>query len=251
MNTAPVLHVSTARQQCGSCPIRARAICAYCVDEELKVLDSLKSYRTYEVGQVIAHAGDPLTHIGSVVSGVATLSETLEDGRRQMVGMLLPSDYVGRPGRPSSQFDITATTEVLVCQFSKKPFEELITRFPSIGRRLLDMTLDELDAARHWMLLLGRMTAREKIARLFVVLAEREITLSRQEMSDSVTFDLPLTREAMSDYLGLTIETVSRQIGALKRDGIIKLDGQRRVAVPCLDDLRGESGEALAPGHLL
>jgi len=88
----------------------------------------------------------------------------MEDGRRQMVGLLLPSDFVGRPGRQTAPFDVVAATEVVLCRFQKTPFESLLTTTPSVGARLLEMTLDELDSAREWMLLLGRKTAREKIA---------------------------------------------------------------------------------------
>ena len=114
---------------------------------------------------------------------------------------------------------MTATTDLVMCCFRKKPFEELMLRTPHIGQRLLEMTLDELDAAREWMLLLGRKTAREKIASLVAIIARRDASLpAEQAKSGSLTFDLPLTREAMADYLGLTLETVSRQISALKRD---------------------------------
>ena len=81
---------------------------------------------------------------------------------------------------------------------------------PKISQRLLEMTLDELDAAREWMLLLGRKTAREKIASLLAIIARRDVSLNPRS-AGPIVFDLPLTREEMADYLGLTLETVSRQ----------------------------------------
>jgi CRP/FNR family transcriptional regulator, anaerobic regulatory protein len=153
-------------------------------------------------------------------------------GARQMVGLLLPSDFVGRPGRETAAYDVTATTDLLMCCFRKKPFEDLMRATPHIGQRLLEMTLDELDAAREWMLLLGRKTAREKIASLIAIIARRDASLHLRRVRSGLTFDLPLTREAMADYLGLTLETVSRQISALKRDGVIELEGKRHVTCP-------------------
>ena len=91
------------------------------------------------------------------------------------------------------------------------------------------MALDELDAARDWMLLLGRKTAREKIASFMLMVAKR--TKLPEDSGDAGRIELPLTREAMADYLGLTLETVSRQVSSLKRDGIIRLDGKRGVDI--------------------
>ncbi len=181
--------------------------------------------------------------VASVVTGVATLTQVMEDGRTQTVGLLFPSDFVGRPGRDAAPYNVIATTDVMMCCFRKKPFEELMARTPHIGQRLLEMTLDELDAAREWMLLLGRKTAREKIASLLAIVARRDASLQGQVRQRQVTFDLPLTREAMADYLGLTLETVSRQISALKREGIIELAGKRTVNVPDLDRLIEEAAD--------
>lgn len=227
---------------CSDCPIRHRAVCARCEPDELKLLEEVKYYRSFEAGQTVVWSGDKMDFVASVVSGVATLTQTMEDGRRQMVGLLLPSDFVGRPGRHGSPYDVTAVSDLVMCCFRKRPFEQMMETTPHIAQRLLEMTLDELDAAREWMLVLGRKTAREKIASLLSIIARRDPVFSHSNQR-SVTFNLPLTREAMADYLGLTLETVSRQISALKRDGIIQLEGKRRVHVPDLDLLLEEAGD--------
>ena len=188
--------------------------------------------------------------VGSVVRGVASLTQAMEDGRTQMVGLLLPSDFVGRPGRDSAAYDVVATTDLVMCCFRKKPLEDMMVRTPHIAQRLLEMTLDELDAAREWMLVLGRKTAREKIASLLSIIARRDATLNLAGVEGPLEFDLPLTREAMADYLGLTLETVSRQVNALKRDGVIDLVGKRHVIVPDFDRLSEEAGDDSDGGML-
>lgn len=213
-------------------------------------MEQMKSYKTYEAGQTIVWAGDHLQFLGSVVSGVAALSQTMEDGRRQMVGLLLPSDFVGRPGRDIAPFDVIAATDVTVCRFSRGPFERLLANTPSVSARLLEMTLDELDAAREWMLLLGRKTAREKIASLLAIIARRDASMHLSTAAGRVQFELPLSREAMADYLGLTLETVSRQISALKREGFIELEGKRRVTIPDFAHLLNETGDDTDGGIL-
>ncbi|MCK0139534.1 transcriptional regulator FnrL [Aliiroseovarius sp. F47248L] len=230
-------------RDCGSCPIRHRAVCARCEPDELEQLDAIKYYRTFEAGQPVIWSGDPMEFVSSVVSGIATLSQTMEDGRTQMVGLLLPSDFIGRPGRDAAPFDVVAITDLTLCCFRKKPFEDMMEKTPAIGKRLLQMTLDELDSAREWMLVLGRKNAREKIASLLTILARRDASLHMKLPRDGMSFELPLTRESMADYLGLTLETVSRQVSALKKSGVIELQGKRRVNIPDLEALIAETGD--------
>ncbi|WP_415183435.1 transcriptional regulator FnrL [Phaeovulum sp.] len=239
----PLANSQQNPQECGDCPIRHRAVCARCETDEMESLEFMKYYRSFEAGQTVIWSGDKMDFVASVVSGIATLTQTLEDGRTQMVGLLLPSDFVGRPGRSTAAYNVTATTDIVMCCFRKKPFEEMMLRTPHIAQRLLEMTLDELDAAREWMLLLGRKTAREKIASLLSIVARRDASVNLRLPQGRMSFDLPLTRDAMADYLGLTLETVSRQMSALKRDGIIELEGKRRVNVPDMDRLMGEAGD--------
>lgn len=249
MNTA-IKDSAFNLRDCGTCPIRHRAVCSRCEPDELEQLDNIKYYRSYEAGQPVLWAGDHMEFVASVVSGIATLSQTMEDGRTQMVGLLLPSDFIGRPGRDLAPFDVVAVSDLTVCCFRKKPFEELMSSTPSIGTRLLQMTLDELDSAREWMLVLGRKTAREKIASLLAILARRDASLSKVSPASGMSIDLPLTREAMADYLGLTLETVSRQISALKKAGIIVLEGKRHVIIPDIEALLAETGDDVDGGPL-
>ncbi|MCH2065709.1 transcriptional regulator FnrL [Shimia sp.] len=228
---------------CDSCPIKHRAVCARCDADELETLEGIKYYRSFEAGQTVIWSGDRMEFVGSVVSGIASLTQTMEDGRTQMVGLLLPSDFVGRPGRETASYDVVATTDLVMCCFRRKPFESMMAETPHVAQRLLEMTLDELDAAREWMLVLGRKTAREKIASLLCIIGRRDASLKLEGVGGKIVFDLPLTREAMADYLGLTLETVSRQMSALKRDGVIELEGKRHVTVPSFERLLDEAGD--------
>ncbi|SEK78464.1 transcriptional regulator FnrL [Pacificibacter marinus] len=230
-------------KDCGTCPIRHRAVCARCESDELEILESIKFYRSFEAGQPVIWSGDSMDFVASVVTGVASLSQAMEDGRTQMVGLLLPSDFLGRPGREFAPYDVVAVSNLTLCCFRRKPFEKMMLNTPHIAQRLLEMTLDELDAAREWMLILGRKTAREKIASLLTILARREASLALQTAQSGTSFELPLTREAMADYLGLTLETVSRQVSALKREGIVQLEGKRKIIIPDFDLLVAETGD--------
>ncbi|MCC5971358.1 MAG: Crp/Fnr family transcriptional regulator [Pararhodobacter sp.] len=251
MQKTSIATPKTVHVNCSDCPIRHRAVCARCDDDELERLEEIKYYRSFEAGQTVVWSGDRMDFVASVVSGIATLTQTMEDGRRQMVGLLLPSDFVGRPGRETAAYDVTATTDLVMCCFRKKPFEDVMMATPHVGQRLLEMTLDELDAAREWMLLLGRKTAREKIASLITIIARRDASLAARKNGGPVVVDLPLTREAMSEYLGLTLETVSRQISALRRDGVIEIEGKRHITIPDFDRLIEEAGDDADGGFLV
>ena len=226
--------------KCSACPIRHRAICSRCDEDELSLLESMKSYQTFQAGEVILWRGEPLDFVASIVRGVATLSKTMEDGRRQMVGLLLPSAFIGRPGRQTIDFDVTATDEVTLCCFDRVKFETLIDETPAVAQRLMELALDELDAARDWMLLLGRKTAREKIA-TFIEMLSRHSNAADSAVSDQI--DLHMTREQIADYLGLTLETVSRQFTALKKDGIIDFSDRRHFVVKDMAALLDETGD--------
>ena len=197
------IDLSLAAPTCSACPIRHRAICATCGDDELLRLERMKTYRSWRVGQTIVMEGDVLPFVGSIVSGCATLTRSMEDGRTQMVGLLLPSDFVGRHDRDRAAYQIVAATDVTFCLFRRAEFQQLVRDTPHVMERLLKMSLDELE--------------------------------------------LPLTREAMAIYLGLTIETVSRQMTALRRDGLIGLEGRRGIVCADLAALQAEAEIDAAP----
>ncbi|TKW68300.1 MAG: Crp/Fnr family transcriptional regulator [Paracoccus denitrificans] len=234
--------VTQFQESCESCPIRYRAVCAHCDADDLEKLEKTKYYKNFSAGQVIFWAGDEMEFVASIIDGVATLTQTLEDGRTQMVGLLMASDFMGRPGRRVAAYTVTAISDVELCCFRRLPFEQMMRDNPRIPSRLLEMTLDELDAAREWLLVLGRKTAREKIASFLSIIARRQARLQNAEATGKMRLTLPLTREAMADYLGLTIETVSRQMTGLKRDGLIEIEGKRGVTLTDFESLLLESG---------
>ncbi len=214
----------------------------------MQQLEAIKSYKTFAAGDQIMWRGDALIYVASVVQGVATLSKTMEDGRIQMVGLLMPSDFIGRPDRQTIDFDVVAATDITLCCFARKPFDRLLDTVPHVSQRLMEIALDELDAARDWMVLLGRKTAREKIA-TFV-----EMMVRRQHVAglglDKQPLVLPLTRDEISNYLGLTLETVSRQLNALKKEGVLRFNDRRRFEVIDMHALHAASGDDADGGVL-
>lgn len=239
MNIIP-LESSASCQRCH------RAVCATSDARERIELDRIKHYRTYRPGEKVMAAGEEMPFVGSVVTGFVSLKRMMPDGRCQMVGLLFPSDFIGRPDRAPAAHDAEAVGEVTLCTFEPRKFEALLDKSQVLKRRLLEMTFDELDAAREWMLLLGCKTAQEKIAS-FIAMAGRRAGLLETACLDGQSLELPLSREDMAEYLGLRIETVSRQIGRLRKAGLIELESARRLVIkdyPALLKAAGDDSDA-------
>ena len=219
------------REPCSKCSARKHGVCAYCGPDVLAQLEGLRSYRTYAPGQEILAAGEESGFVATVIEGIVSLSQTMADGRRQTVGMMFPPDFIGRPMRPIAPYDAVALTQVRLCILVRQQFERILRGSPALERRLLELTLDELDVAHEWMLLLGRKTAGERVASFLLLFARRAAMAEGTIPADGLNFDLPLSREAMAEYLGTTIETVSRQLTWFQEVGLIDLVEARRIRV--------------------
>jgi CRP/FNR family transcriptional regulator len=226
---------------CANCPIQHRAVCSRCDGDELNRLEGIKTYRKFSANDQILWRGDDLQYVASVVDGVAKLEKSLEDGRNQMVGLLFPSDFIGHPKRRQIEFDVTAASDVTLCCFEREPFEELLIEVPHIAQRMVEIALDELDAARDWMVLLGRKTAAEKIATCIEMVARRQqIDQGAASMNNLV---LPLLRSEIADFLGLTLETVSRQLSVLKKDRVVEFVDKKHFRILDLARLHDATGD--------
>ncbi|WP_294392924.1 Crp/Fnr family transcriptional regulator [uncultured Sphingomonas sp.] len=221
-----------ASEICADCAVRDQALCGSLSDEELTALNQLGRRQTIARGDTFVWAGDDSIVCGNLLAGVLKLSASTADGREQIVGLLYPADFVGQPYVDSAAFTITALTDAELCVFPRKPFERVLEDHVRMERLLLQRTFAALTEARSRMLMLARQSAEERIAGFLLDMATRtEKTGCRGAADGPVTFDLPLTRGQIADVLGLTIETVSRQLTKLKTAGIIALPGARAVTI--------------------
>ncbi len=218
---------------CLDCRIRHDALCGVVPMERLSQLNRASHRRRFRPGSVIVASGEQPDWCANVVSGVIRLTKTLSDGRQQIVGLLFPSDFLGRPFKERAPYSAEAATIVEVCCFSQRHFEQLLEEQPPLKHLFLERTLDAVDAARDWMLLLGCKSAEERVATLIVLIARRLRAASCEPCAErrQVRFDLPLSRMDMAEYLGLRIETISRQLRRLGAAGIIATSSRRTVTV--------------------
>src|SRR6185295_10185555 len=192
-----------------------------------------RSYRrVYPAGQLIAGVAASEDWCATVLSGVIKLCKTLSDGRQQIVALLFPGDFLGRPYRAAFPYTAETATDVQLCCYARGYFENFLQERAELKQALLERTLDSVDAARDWMLLLGRKNAREKVAALLLLILQRTSQPCPDcEQGPCRQLIMPLTRTEMADYLGLRLETVSRQLKQLEAIGIIKRLDPRHISV--------------------
>lgn len=208
---------------CDACVVRDRAICADLSAGERDALSRIGRRVSLPAGQTVMWEGDDSTIVANVIEGTLKLATSTGDGREQIVGVVYASDFIGRPFGATTPHSVTALTDARLCLFPRRAFDGFAKDHGALQHRLLQRTLDDLDRTRAWMLLLGRKTAREKIATFLLDMADR-LRADRQG-----TIQLPLSRQQTADILGVTIETVSRQMTDMQRRGLIELVGRRGV----------------------
>lgn len=217
---------------CQTCNARKYGICRALKASELLRLSASTRRRKISHGDTIAFEEDEVVEYANIVDGAVKLTKILKDGRQQIVGLQFAPEFIGKPFSELTTVSVEAATDVEVCVFPKADFERMLQQEPDFEHRLLEQTLTQLDDARNWMVTLGRKTAQEKVASFLVLLANNLGRMSEQG-KNHISFTLPLKRADIADFLGLTIETVSRQITRLRKDKLI--DIQRNLDVTILD----------------
>jgi CRP/FNR family transcriptional regulator len=218
---------------CSDCDIRTASICGALHDDELSELDHLAHRKRYDGRVTLFSEGDPGKYVFNVREGVIRLSRLLSDGRRQILGFVLPGDFLGLSLRDPYDFTAETIGEVEACRFERQAFIEYVEAKPHLLRSLHMATAHELALGREQMVLLGRRTAEEKVAAFLLSLRSRY----RRIITCDVTVPLPMTRQDIADYCGLTLETVSRVFSKLAREKVI-LNVPDGVRLVMLDRLR-------------
>ncbi|SIR14244.1 transcriptional regulator, Crp/Fnr family [Rhizobium sp. RU35A] len=233
------IHSCDIPSLCKSCEVRHKGMCGALNPDELTLLSRHTRQIEHPSGEELVGESTRVEAYDNLMRGVVKLSKTLEDGRQQIVGLQFAPDLVGRLYAGESPMTAEAASDVEVCRVPRATLERLIERNPALRKRLMDQSLRELDEARDWMVTLGRKTAAEKVASLLLLIATH---LDPEAAGERRIFDLPMSRLDMADYLGLTIETVSRQFSRLKKDGIITITANRHIEVLSLAKLQARCG---------
>jgi CRP/FNR family transcriptional regulator, anaerobic regulatory protein len=230
------VHNSDVPVLCLSCEARHKGICGVLTPDQLVALSRRTVKHSLDPQRQIVAEGETEQRFSNIMSGVVKLSKLTANGRRQIVGLQFAPDFLGRPFSEYSDSEIEAATQVKLCSFPRAALEELVRTSPALEHRLYQQASRELQEAHDWMLALGRKSATEKVAGFIYFVATR-IDPEKAHSSTPVLIDLPLDRQDIADFLGLTIETVSRQITKLRKAGVIKLVNNRTIEILDLEKL--------------
>ncbi|MGJ8529453.1 Crp/Fnr family transcriptional regulator [Maritalea sp.] len=242
MTTRKDIHNSDIPKLCQACEARHRGICGALEPDQLSELAKHTRQVKHESGSELVADSEEVTSYANVMQGVVKLTKMLSDGRQQVIGLQFAPDFLGRPFATQSKMCAEAASDVNLCKIPRRALETMMKKHPELEHRLLMQILKELDSAREWMVTLGRKTAAEKVASfLYLIATNIDPTIDVEEMS-SANFELPLTRIDIADFLGLTVETVSRQLTKLRKDDVIQIEHNRTFVVPSMERLELRCG---------
>jgi CRP/FNR family transcriptional regulator len=217
--------ISSSRflSKCDHCAVHYPFICEDIDDSDKAELSRISHFRNYSEGETVIADGDEVGFVGDVVSGVLKMIKALPDGRQHIVGLIHPAGMFGRVFESKARFAIEAATDVRLCCFDRQAFEILVSRNPEFEHKLLLISLNELDEARDWTMLLGCQSILERVATFIMNLLHLKEHQGCGPSKSRIMVELPICRQDTAAYLGTTSETLSRSIHVLARRGIIRI----------------------------
>jgi CRP/FNR family transcriptional regulator len=200
----------------------------------LRDLFAGQPFESFSAGEALFWEGDRVGQIFDVLHGVLRVYRILPDGRRAIMGFVYPGDILGVSFQERYLFTAEAVTSVKVRRICRLRFLSLVNKSPDLRRQLFALFCDEMSAAQDQMLLLGRKSAEERVVSFLLAV--------HRKCAEGAEIGLPMSRLDIADYLGLTIETVSRMMTGLVRGGLIRSTGRHRIALDKLSALRDIAG---------
>jgi CRP/FNR family transcriptional regulator len=196
------------------------------------------SLRRVEAKEFVFAEGDPTTHIFQVDTGAVALYKVLCDGRRQVVGFAYPGDLIGLGAEGEHVMNAQAIKPTRLRCLPVTALNQIARQDPRLGFKLYEALARELAATRDLLLTTGQRSATERVVAFLLAFSRR----NERNARDPKVFDLPMTRADIADFLGLTIETVSRTFTKLRVMGLIELPQSSTVHIKDLEQLQGLAG---------
>jgi len=222
---------------CHHCRTRFLSVCSALDDEELHALAEIVDPRCVSARSTLFSQGEDASYVFNITQGMARLYKLLPDGRRQIIGFALPGDFLGLSLTDRFTFCADAVDDMRVCRIPRQKFSQQLDDKPHLMKRLHAMAANELMIAQDQLVVLGRRSAEERLAIFLLGLRTRLAIIHHL----SPTVPLPMSRQDIADYLGLTIETVSRTFSKLfKAKTLLNIpNGVRILDLDRLVDIAG------------
>lgn len=221
---------------CSACALRHAAVHSEVDENDFSLLIAKAVQINLQEGQTLFIEGASAERLYSILRGTLMTYKSTPDGRRQITGFLWPGDILGlrRDGRYVCSTE--AITQCSLYSYPMEAAEEIVQKNPLMEWRLLEITRQELIEAQEQMLLLGRKTAKERVAAFLIKLERQE----RDRGNQDAQIFLPMNRSMVGDYLGLSTETVSRMMSDFRNSGLISAGNERKVQlfdIPALESI--------------
>ena len=214
MHTQPMIARSTSQQTTRPAPVGPRSLGSS--------VEMMGAPMPFSRNAEIYGENEPADYLYRVISGAVRTYKVLSDGRRQIGGFYLPGDIFGMECSDEHSFSAEAITECKVLVIKRSSLVSLAARDGEVARQLWTVTAGELQRAQDHIMLLIK-TAQERVAGFLLEMAARGATIGEIE--------LPMSRQDIADYLGLTIETVSRTLTQLEKSAAIAVPTSRRIVL--------------------
>jgi len=225
--------VTSSHANCEYCKARSISICAALETDELVALDQLARKNYFQPRETLFHEHDAANVFYNITSGMVRLVKVLPDGRRTLIGFAMTGDFLGLSMADRHVYSGEALTDVCVCEFRRDGFSDLVDQYPRLLRRLHAFTGHELTIAQAQMAILGRRTAVEKLVIFLLTMRDRWSHVN----GSNLLVVLPMSRMDIADYLGLTVETISRTFTQLVKQKLVVIvpNGVRLVDIGRLE----------------
>lgn len=208
-------------ETCSICPVREETICAGLSEQDLSALDRVAVRRTLPGGTVLFRAGEENLHCAHLLKGLVKLQIPSADGRMQTVAILGPGEFLGQLFEEQVRLTAIADGPVDLCIYSRVAVEGMALRRPAFMRALLAATSHSLEVARTRQASFARRSALARLAEYLVALPR-----------DADRIAIPVSRTDLANYLGMPIETLSRQFARLKGEGVLEVNpGSKSIGI--------------------
>ncbi len=210
---------------CANCGSRIAGLCRPLDAAALDEISAESERISLPARAMVFREGDPAGKVFTLIEGTAKLTRLLADGRQQVVGFRFAGDIIGYTTRREYPFDAELLTGAQLCRLDRGRLDRLLRRFPLLERRMLDLCIQELNTTQEQLVTVGRRPAEARVAAFLLSLNEA----CRRRGRTGRVLDMPMTRADIADFLGLTLETVSRTFTAFRKRGWLREPGHMKV----------------------
>ena len=228
---------------CERCAGAVKGLCHTLDDVDQAALSAASTTLRLPARSAVFREGDRAAAVFTLVDGAAKLLRSLPDGRQQIIGFRFPGDFIGYTARDRYPCDAELVTDSTVCRLDRARLESMSRHCAPLSHRLLALCAEDLASAQEQLGAMAQRSAEGRVAAFLLMLR----AAARRNGQPGIALSLPMPRADIGDYLGLTIESVSRVFAALRREGLLREPSRGQVTLTDLAALESLAGAEAAP----